>query len=480
MRVRLSTGLIGALAAAIVAMVLGEPLAQESQKSVWSGIYTPQQAERGAAGYAQNCQKCHGAQLQGLGEAKPLTGSEFLSNWNGLTVGDLFDRVRTTMPLDNPRALTREAYADILAYVLKFNGFPAGPAEMDHRTEVLAGIRFDAFRASAARGSLLAHAFAEPVPNSQPNPYVAQPGFLAFPAGRSAGSTSGVAVDSQGHIWVADRCAANSCDGSDLDPVLEFASNGAFIKSFGKGLMVFPHGLFVDGHDRIWVTCAQAKDGRGAQVFAFDSQGHRLMTLGKAGISREGPDTFSEPNAVIVARDGTILVADGHSPGKGPARIVRFDAKGKFLGQWGTRGPARGQMEVPHTLAMDSKGRLFVGDRWNNRIDIFTPEGKLLDVWTQFGRPSGIYIDKADRIYVADSESRARDGYGHNPGWKRGIRVGDARTGAVTAFIPDTETDPESQATSGPEGVWADSHGVIYGAQVLRKGVMRYLPPSKP
>ena len=92
---------------------------------------------------------------------------------------------------------------------------------------------------------------------------------------------------------------------------------------------------------------------------------------------------------------------------------------------------------MPHTLAFDSKGRLFVGDRGNNRIQIFDQDGKFLAEWKQFSRPSGIYIDKNDVMYVTDSESTDKEGYGHNPGWKRGIRVGSAKDGTVTAFIPD-------------------------------------------
>ena len=465
-----------ALGAGGVALIAGDLWAQEASKSVWDGVYTAAQADRGQAAYAQNCANCHGAQLAGTGEAKPLAGPEFLSNWNGLTMGDLFDRTRTTMPMDRPGALSRETYADALAYVLKFNGFPAGAAELDRRSEVLAGIRIDAYKpaATATGAGVLAAARVADPPNSQPNPYVADTNFFKLPAGRTMGSSSGVATDSRGHIWIGERCGANSCAGSSLDPIVEFDAKGNFIKAFGGGMLLFPHGLFVDAHDHIWVTDGRTEPGKGAQVFEFDNTGKLLRTLGKAGVSAEGPDTFAEPNAVVVAPNGTIFVADGHTPGKGPARIVKFDASGKFIKQWGTRGGAPGQLEVPHSITLDSRGRLFVGDRWNNRISIFDQDGKLLDIWTQFGRPSGVYIDRNDVIYVADSESREPEGYGHHPGWKRGIRVGSARTGEVTAYIPDTAPNPDKESTSGPEGIWADGHGVIYGAQVLQKAVVRY------
>ena len=204
------------------------------------------------------------------------------------------------------------------------------------------------------------------------------------------------------------------------------------MKAFGRRLFVFPHGLFIDSRDHIWVTDAFSAPGKGAQVFEFDRDGRVLRTLGKAGVSVAGRDTFAEPCAVAVARDGTIYVADGHTEGRDPARIVKFDATGRYIKEWGTRGSAPGQLEVPHSLALDSRGRVFVADRWNNRIEIFDPDGKLQGVWTQFSRPSGVYIDAKDTIYVTDSESRERQGYGHHPGWRRGIRIGSARTGEAS------------------------------------------------
>jgi hypothetical protein len=128
---------------------------------------------------------------------------------------------------------------------------------------------------------------------------------------------------------------------------------------------------------------------------------------------------------------------------------------------------------MPHSLAFDSKGRLFVADRGNNRIQIFDQDGNYLDEMKQFSRPSGVYIDKKDVIYVADSESADKEGgYGYNPGWKRGMRVGRVRDGAVLSFIPDPAP---GGATSAAEGVVADDHGVIYGAEVGPKDVKKYV-----
>ena len=129
------------------------------------------------------------------------------------------------------------------------------------------------------------------------------------------------------------------------------------------------------------------------------------------------------------------------------------------------------EFDQPHALAMDSKGRLFVGDRGNNRIQIFDQDFKLLDSWSQFSRPSGIFIDKDDNIYVADSESGSvNPAHGE---WKRGIRIGSAKTGEVTAFIPDPALNPPS--TSAAEGVAVDKNGNVYGAEVGPKALKKYV-----
>jgi len=309
---------------------------------------------------------------------------------------------------------------------------------------------------------------------SLPDPYRRVDGFLKLPAGRHMGSTSAVASDGDGNLWVAERCGANNCAGSTLDPIMEFDSRGNFIKSFGSGMLLFPHGIFIDRANHIWVTDGHVGDGKGDDVLEFDRNGKVLRTLGKPGVSGDGPDTFHEPNAILIAPNGDIFVADGHEPDKGNARVVKLNPEGKFIKQWGMHGSGPSQFEMPHTLAMDSKGRLFVGDRGNNRIQVFDQDGKLLAMWTQFSRPSGIFIDAHDVLYVTDSESRAVDDYGHHPGWKRGIRIGSAIDGKLTAFIPDPEPDPEHVITSGGEGIAVDAHGNIYSAEVGPRAVVRY------
>ena len=123
-------------------------LRAQATRSVWDGVYTPDQAKRGDTAYAKDCASCHGSALTGGESAPPLAGGDFLSNWNGLTVGDLFDRFRTTMPADRPGGLNRERYSDILAYVLSMNQFPPGKSELEHQSEILKQIRIEPSKAN--------------------------------------------------------------------------------------------------------------------------------------------------------------------------------------------------------------------------------------------------------------------------------------------------------------------------------------------
>ena len=138
-------------------------------------------------------------------------------------------------------------------------------------------------------------------------------------------------------------------------------------------------------------------------------------------------------------------------------------------------GSGPGEFNQPHALAMDSQGRLFVADRSNNRVQVFDQNGTFLAESKAFGRPSGVFIDANDTLYVADSESQSREpgAYGYNPGVKRGTRIGSARTLTVTGFIPDPSEG--AGATTAAEGVAADRNGVVYGAEVGPRALKRYV-----
>ena len=361
----------------------------------------------------------------------------------------------------------------------------------------------------ALAAALAAQSATKPT-NDAPNPYNTVSDYFKLPAGRTWGSTSAVEIDKDGKsIWVAERCGANSCldrasgKMSDAPTVLKFDSTGKLVTSFGAGMMIFPHGIYVDRDGNVWVTDGQDNapqpargtapaggaaaatagggEGRGAarmgplpgstkghQVYKFSPDGKLLLTLGKPG-GAAAPDYFYQPNDVVTAPNGDIFVAEGH--GAGNNRILKFDRTGKFLKEWGKLGTAPGEFDQPHGLAIDSRNRLIVADRNNNRIQVFDLDGKFIEEFRQFSRPSGVWVDKNDILYVSDSESESVSR--NHDGWKRGIRWGSLRDGKILGFIPDP--DEKATGTSAAEGVAVDAAGNIYGAEVGPKGIKKYI-----
>jgi DNA-binding beta-propeller fold protein YncE len=308
--------------------------------------------------------------------------------------------------------------------------------------------------------------------NDLPQPYRTTRDWGQLPAGVKWAAVTAIEAAPDGALYVIHRCVGNSCAGRTEAPILKFDPAGTLLASWGEGLFIFPHGATVDRDGNLWVTDARGEGGKGHQVFKFSPQGRILMTLGQQGVSGSGPTLFDQPTDVVVSPNGDIFVTDSHRNGKNN-RIVRFASDGRFVKEWGTKGSGAGELSEPHTIAMDSRGRLFVGDRENNRIQIFDQDGKVLGEWRQFGRPSGIYITRDDTIYVADSESGPDTGARELPGIRKGIRIGSARDGSVTAFIEDLE--PSTPDHSGAEGVGVDAQGNVYGAVVRRQMLERHV-----
>jgi len=312
------------------------------------------------------------------------------------------------------------------------------------------------------------------VQNNLPRPYETHRDWGKLPPGMEWAAVTAVEPSPDGQfIYVVHRCQANSCDGRAEPPILKYDYDGNLLSSFGSGLFVFPHGATVDTDGNLWVTDARDNGTIGNQVFKFSPDGEILMTLGEKGVSGSTPGLLHWPNDVVLdPDDGDIFVAESHRNGQNN-RIVHFTSDGTYINEFGGKGSGPGQLSEPHTIAMDSRGRLFVGDRENNRIQIFSQEGELIDEWRQFGRPSGIFITPDDTIYVADSESGPDTGAGELMGIMKGIRIGSAVDGSVHAFIEDMEplTDPHS----GAEGVGVDASGNVYGAVVRRRMLERHV-----
>ena len=334
--------------------------------------------------------------------------------------------------------------------------------------------------------------------NDLPNPYQTIAPWGKLPEGRTWGALNAVAIDNDGEsVWVADRCGANpdtppgasayqydSCAGSTLPPVLKFDSSGNLAKSFGAGMFIFPHKIYVDRDGNIWVADQRSANerelakfprekGKGHVVVKFSPDGKVLSTLGKPGVEGSPPDALTQPTSVVMAPNGDIFVSEGHNqnpqaPPETVSRISKFTKDGRFVKSFWKLGSGAGEFRGPHDLAMDAEGRLFVADRGNMRIQIFDQDGKYLGEWKQFSRPSGVYI-RNDMIYVADSES---NGVAPHPGWKRGIRIGSLRDGKVLYRIPDPL---EMKGTSAAEGVAVDVRGNVYGGEVGPRQLTKHI-----
>ncbi|MCB1665504.1 MAG: hypothetical protein KDI28_06965 [Pseudomonadales bacterium] len=350
--------------------------------------------------------------------------------------------------------------------------------------------------ASAQRGATgpAEHASVPPV-NNLPNPYETVRDWSNPPAGRTWGSISAINIDIDGEsVWIGDRCGANSCAGSDLDPIVKLDAQGNVVTSFGKGLIIWPHGMDVDKEGNVWVVDSRAATpreleqfpdaaGKGHTVLKFSPTGQLLLTLGTPGEAGDPPNRFTDPNDVVIGPDGSIYVAETHGaqfqdePGPdSKSRISKFAPDGTFIKSFGEWGYEDGQMRSPHSLAFDSQGRLFVADRGNRRIQIFDQDGKHLDTWYQFSRISGLFITPDDTLYAIDSESDPN----YNPGWRKGLRVGSARTGEVKYFVPEHVSERASGMGgygSMGEGVTVDKHGNVFAGEVGPiQGVTKFIP----
>jgi DNA-binding beta-propeller fold protein YncE len=339
---------------------------------------------------------------------------------------------------------------------------------------------------SQARGGTPQTDKLQPV-NSGANPYRVIRDW-AHIEGRAWGGSNGVAIDRDGKtVWATDRCSPGTtpgCLGTNANPIHHFDTSGKEIGSFGGGMFVWPHGIHVDRDGNVWVTDARApsaddlkkfpgEQNKGSVVIKFSPDGKVLMTLGKPGVRGNPPDALTDPTDVVTdPSTGDVYVAESHTDVTDPSLIGRvsvFNRNGQFLRTIGKAGTGPGEFRTPHALEFDSKGRLIVADRHNHRIQILTKDGKFIGEYDEFGRVSGLAIDKNDIIYTADSESTERV----HPGWLKGVRIGNLKDGKVTTFIPPHKTDAPEGAMG--EGIAIDDAGNIYTAEATLRGVTKYV-----
>jgi sugar lactone lactonase YvrE len=309
-----------------------------------------------------------------------------------------------------------------------------------------------------------------------------------LPPGRKWGTSAGVDIDpNDGHVWAYERCGAGTlggaggggmtCETNPVDPVFKFdRRTGAVLANFGKGIMVTPHGIHVDRQGNVWIADFAGNEAgtKGHQVHKFSPKGEKLLSLGIAGKPGNADGQFNQPNDVVVGPDGAIYVSDGHD-GQGmttaaaiaeglkrgaTGRVSKFSADGKFIKSWGKIGVRHGEFRTPHALMFDAKGRLWVADRGNHRLEIFDQEGTYLESRYMFGRISGFFI-KDNLVYAIDSES----GPLNHVNWRNGVRIGPLDEDRITAFIPPFEREDRVYQGTAGEGVAVDADGNVYAAE---------------
>ena len=336
-----------------------------------------------------------------------------------------------------------------------------------------------------------------PKPTELPNPYRLVEHWPTLPPSMNGGRWGEVIrvhVDANGNVWVFHRCfnvvpaGSATCAGRGVanPPILEFNAAGTLLKSFGAGLFAYPHGFTVDRDGNLWATDVNDQETilgvparnasgvvMGQEVLKLTPDGKVLMTLGTEGVAGTGAKGFDRPTSVAVASNGDVFVSDGHEPNKyGTGRVVKFSRDGRFLKAWGRKGSAPGEFDEPHDIFVGgSREWVYVADRKNNRIQVFDQNGKFIAAWTQFGQPSSVFVGRDDAIYVGASFPDAS----RKKGELRGIVVGNAITGALTAFIPDpADLDTVVRGTSA-SGIAADSDGSVFAADVGAHNLRKYV-----
>ncbi|MSO22546.1 MAG: 6-bladed beta-propeller [Acidobacteria bacterium] len=205
-----------------------------------------------------------------------------------------------------------------------------------------------------------------------------------MPEGWKFGRVSAVTTDSKGDVYVFHR-------GKKADAVVVFDSKGIYLRSWGRKFFGNPHGLRCDKDDNIW-----AVDNGNHQVCKFTREGKLLQTCGIKGQAATDDKTFNRPTDIAFAANGDFFVSDGY----GNSRVVKFNKDGKYLLSWGKPGSGPGEFQTVHSVGVDSKDRVYVSDRENNRIQIFTANGEFLKQWTHLGATQGLIITPNDEMWI--------------------------------------------------------------------------------
>jgi outer membrane protein assembly factor BamB len=298
-------------------------------------------------------------------------------------------------------------------------------------------------------------------------------GWEQLPPGWSHGDVAGVATDSQDRVYVINR---------GEHPLIVYDRDGRFLGSWGEGIFTRPHGITIT--DDV-VYCVDDGDHT---VRAFTLEGDLRWTLGTAhqpadtGYRASAPANlttieraagpFNRPTRLAIAPNGDLYVADGY----GNARVHHYDPDRNLLHSWGAPGTGPGQFNLPHSVWVHTDGRVFVCDRENDRIQIFSPSGDLLSMWTNVTRPGDLYIDRDERVYVGEMAWDEGESSLSGRRWPETrpaqLSVRDLEGNVLASWGGPDPCAPGSFAS--PHGLWVDSRGDIYVGEVTHTALSRY------
>lgn len=268
------------------------------------------------------------------------------------------------------------------------------------------------------------------------------PDWPVLPPGWNFGEVAGVAADGRGHVFVLHR---------GEHPIMEFAPDGRMVRSWGNGMFIRPHAIRVDPEGNIWTV-----DNDTHQVLKMDSTGRVRMVVGRRGQSGETDENFNRPTDVAFAPNGDFYVSDGYVN----SRVVRFSKEGRYIAAWGTKGDGEGEFNLPHSVAVDRDGRVYVGDRENYRLQIFDSDGNFLTQWRHVGSPWGLDLRPDGTLFIAD---------GHNDrilkvtleGKVLGAFGGNGRMPGELNFVHHLAVDPD---------------GNIFASEIKNQRVQKFRP----
>jgi sugar lactone lactonase YvrE len=273
--------------------------------------------------------------------------------------------------------------------------------------------------------------------------YVPVASWAKLPAGVKWGRMTAVDVDAAGTVYALQR--------TEPSKVMVFDAQGTLLRTWGEGRFPEAHGLRLDRDGNVWIT-----ERAEHQVLKFTPDGRLLLELGQKGVAGDNTsiDKFNGPSDLVFAPNGEIFISDGESTN---ARVVKYSKDGKFITFWGVKGSGPGQLEVPHSIAMDSKGRVYVANRSNKRIEVFDQAGTYLSQITSAGTPYGLFMTRDDLLYVVDGTQGNPDEF---------LTVLDTKNGRVLSQI---------HGLTGPHMVSVNAGGDIYVAEVRGESVKKFV-----